>query len=109
MKFKFPKYIDIGDTRFHITYDYKNDDGASFQYPSKGKKAYIKFGMLNHNVNKLQFLNFVIHELKEIIQIEQAARFSNNDVTGSYLFSYNHAKHSDLCCRLSELLTHFIV
>jgi len=108
MIFKYPKKISIGDTVFNIKYNYKKDGGAKFQYPDNGKPAYIEFDMLNHKANPLQFLNFVIHELKEIIQIEQATRFSNNDVSGSYLFCYNHAKHSDLCCRLTELLTHFI-
>ncbi len=108
MKFKYPKKIIVGDTEFHIKYNYKSESGAKFQYPDKGEKAFVEFGMLNHKANPQQFLNFVIHEFKEIIQVEQATRYCSNDVSGTYLFSYNHVKHSDLCCRLSEILTHFI-
>lgn len=106
MKFKYPKVILIGETAFHITYDSKNDD-ASFQYPYKGKKAYIKFGMQNHKINPVGFLHMVIHELKEIIQIEQSTRIKNYGKE-IYEFHYNHNEHQNTCCRLAGLLTNFI-
>ena len=107
MKYKYPKKITIGDTKFKIIYDYKNDDGAEFSYPSQGKKGYIKFGMANHKKHPEQFLNYIIHELKEIIQIEQSTRLWRRG-TECYEFHYTHAEHTDLCARLSSLLREFI-
>lgn len=107
MKYKYPKKITIGQTVFHIKYDKKSDDGAKFRYPHKNKRAYIEFGMRNHEANPLAFLGTLIHELKEIIQIEQSTRMfvrGNN----SYIFHYTHQQHDDLCGRLAELLTQFI-
>jgi len=107
MKYKYPKKITIGDTVFHIKYNWKKDNGARFKYPTEGKKARIEFDMLNHKTSPLQFLNFLIHEFKEIIQIEQCTRFYNRG-HANYEFHYDHIQHSDMCCRLTELLTHFI-
>ena len=97
----------MGDVVFKIIYDYSDDSGASFSYPHKGKGAFIKFGMKVHKDNPLQFLHFVIHELKEIIQIEQSTRLYNQGKDG-YEFHYTHAEHSDLCCRLAGLLSYFL-
>ena len=107
MKFKYPKKITIGDTVFTIEYDYTCDDGAYFQYPDKGKKALLKFGMKNHKANPEQFLNHLIHELKEIIQVEQSTRLFRRGAD-SYEFHYTHSEHSDLCSRLSGLLLNFL-
>lgn len=105
MKFKFPKKIQIGETEFKVIYDYKGT-GASFIYPDSTTPAFIKFGMKNYKSNPLTFLGHLIHELKEIIQVEQTTRFSNRDE--NYIFSYNHPQHDDLCSRLAGLLNNFI-
>lgn len=109
MKFKFPKKIMIGDTLFHITYD-KKTNGAEFQYPYKGEKAYINIGIRNIKVNPTRVLSMIIHELKEIIQIEQVVRFDRRDEhsDNTYEFHYSHKEHSDLCSRLGGLLDNFI-
>jgi len=107
MKYKYPKKVTIGDTLFRIEYDYKCCEGASFSYPSDGKKAFIKFGMKNHNANPEQFFNMVIHEIKEILNVEQSTRFWRRGTDG-YEFHYTHAEHSDLCCRLSSIIRKFI-
>lgn len=107
MKYKYPKKIVIGDTVFKIIYDYNCDEGASFNYPTNGKKAFVKFGMKNHKINSREFLHFIIHEFKEIIQIEQSTRMHNRGAD-IFEFHYKHQEHSDLCCRLSEILTRFI-
>ena len=108
MKFKFPKTITIGETIFHIEYDYKKENGASFQYALNGEKAFFKFGMLNHKNNPLEFFSMLIHELKEVIQIEQGTRFRRNANSDSCMFVYNHKEHTDMCCRLTSLLEQFI-
>jgi len=107
MKYKYPKSITIGDTKFKITYDYDNDDGSSFQYPDGDKKAVIRFSMRSHKKNPEQFLSRIIHELKEIIHIEQSTRLWRRGTDG-YEFHYTHSEHTDLCCRLSKLLKKFI-
>ena len=107
MKFKYPKKITIGSTEFKIIYDYKSDFGACFSFPANGTKAFVKFGMLSHKTNPLIFLDYVIHEFKEIIQVEQSARFYNNGTT-DFVFNYNHSQHQDLCARLAEVLNQFI-
>ena len=106
MKYKYPNSILIGDTNFKIIYDYDYED-ASYQYSTDKEQGYIKFGMKNHKYHSEQFLSFLIHELKEIIQIEQSTRFfkRGND---NYEFHYSHSEHSDLCCRLAGLLIQFI-
>ena len=106
MKYKYPKKITIGNTKFKISYNYKKD-GAEFLYSSPTKKAYIMFGMNCHKKNPEQFLGMVIHELKEIIQIEQSTRLWRQGTDG-FEFHYNHAEHTDLCNRLSSELKKFI-
>ncbi|RLI65900.1 MAG: hypothetical protein DRO67_01985 [Candidatus Asgardarchaeum californiense] len=107
MKYKYPKKITIGDTKFKIIYDYNDDSGASFSYPSDGQKAFIRFGMKNHKEHPEQFLNHLLHELKEIVQVEQSTRMWKRGADG-YEFHYSHSEHTDLCCRLSSLLRKFI-
>ena len=107
MKYKYPETVLIGDTNFVITYDYTSHDGASFVYPTKEEPGKIIFGMEEHKTHPEQFLSFLIHELKEIIQVEQSTRLFNRG-KDNYEFHYNHSEHSDLCCRLSGLLTQFI-
>ena len=106
MKYKYPKKITIGNTKFKINYNYK-EDGAEFQYPSHNKKAYIMFGMACHKKSPEQFLSLIIHELKEIIQIEQSTRLWRRG-TDEYEFHYTHVEHADLCNRLSNALVKFI-
>ena len=107
MEYKYPKSITIGDTVFKVIYDYKNDGNASFQFAQEGKQAFIKIGMKHHKVNPLTFLNCVIHELKEIIQIEQSTRIYNSG-KNCYEFHYAHAEHNEFCSRLAGLLNKFI-
>ena len=106
MKYKYPKKIVIGNTEFKIKYNYKKD-GAEFLYSSPNKKAYIIFGMACHKKNPEQFLGLIIHELKEIIQIEQSTRLWRRG-TDEYEFHYTHVEHADLCNRLSNALVKFI-
>ena len=106
MEFKFPKKLQIGDNLFKINYD-KNTVGAEFSYPDGEEEAFITISTKEFKSNPTGFLSNVIHELKEIIQIEQSTRFTvRNDL--SYKFIYDHSHHTDLCSRLTELLTHFI-
>lgn len=107
MKFKFPKTITVGDTIFEIKYD-KKSTGGSFIYPRKNKKGLITIGVETIKTNPNRFLNVVIHELKEIIQVEQDTRLYRNSEENSYVFHYSHAEHTDLCARLASLLTLFI-
>lgn len=106
MKFKFPKKIQIGDVEWNIVYD-KKTTGASVVYPCKDKNGVIKIGIETIKTNPSRFLSNVIHELKEVIQIEQGV-WHQKEGTNDILFSYNHSQHTDLCARLTELLIHFI-
>ena len=107
MEYKFLKKITIGDITFKIIYDYKSDAGASFCYPDDNKSAFIKFGMKNYKVNPASFLMMLIHEVKEILHIEQSTRFWRRGLD-SYEFHYTHAEHSDLCSRLAGILLQFM-
>ena len=53
-------------------------------------------------------INKILHELKEIIQIEQATRFKRIDESCNYEFHYSHKEHTELCSRLAGLLSQFI-
>ncbi len=95
----------IGEDIFKIKYD-KNSLGASFCFAdTKRKYGNITIGIASKN--KIHTLNLLIHELKEIIQVQQHARFSN-DLNASYEFHYNHAQHQELCERLAGVLTFFL-
>lgn len=107
MEFKYPKKILVGDVEFKIIYDYKSGAGAEFCYPDNIEKAFVKFGMMNIKQNPLSFLNMVIHEFKEILQVEQGARLFNR-AEDNYVFHYNHSQHGDMCCRLAGILNEFI-
>lgn len=105
MQFKYPKKIKIGSTLFLIRYN-KDHNGASLSYPDGENKAFIEFGMRGHKNNPLRYLELVIHELKEIIQIEQSTRYQRGG--SGYTFIYTHDEHEDLCGRLAGLLSKFI-
>ncbi len=107
MKFKFPKKITIGDGEFYVKYDPKRSD-AEFQYPYNKKKGFLIIGTENIKLNPVRVLAMIIHELKEIIQVEQCTRFESRDAANSYQFHYTHKEHSDLCSRLACLLDNFI-
>ena len=107
MEYKYPKKVTVGSEVFNIIYDYKNDDGASFSFPKDGKPAYVKFGMKCHKVSPLFFLDCVIHEFKEIIQMEQGSQ-AFFPARSHYEFHYSHGEHTDLCSRLAQVVSLFI-
>ena len=107
MNFKYPKSITVAEIKFKIIYDYKSQEGASFSFPHEGKEAFVKFGMKNHKANPLSFLDYVIHEFKEIIQTGQSSRYYNNG-SDDFEFHYNHKQHQDLCGQLAGILDKFI-
>jgi hypothetical protein len=105
VKFKYPKKITIGGRKFKLIYDKNDDAGAHFSFNGDEEHPFphIFFGMKNtHN-----FLEIVIHELKEIIQIEQDTRLTKGN-DGMRVFHYIHAEHTDLCSRLAGHLKKFI-
>ena len=103
------KKITIGDTIFEVKWDKKNTGGEfSYCWPKKNKKAYIRISTIDEKLNPVAVLNIIIHELKEIIQVEQSTRFGRIDETKSYEFHYTHKEHTELCSRLAGLLNEFI-
>lgn len=92
----------IGSVPWNIVWD-KKDGGGSFNYGSRK----IIIGLKDNS--NVQLLEIIIHELKEIIQIEQATRYNRIDADNNYEFHYSHKEHTDLCARLSGLLNEFIV
>ncbi len=106
MEFKFPRKIIVGDIVFKMKYD-KKMDGAEFKYPEGKTPGLVTIGMRDFEGNPLTFLNYVMHEFKEIIQIEHGARLFNR-TTDSYEFHYTHKEHTDVCSRLAGILNQFI-
>ena len=106
MKYRDPKKITIGSTNFKVKYNGGEPvQEAHFSYRGDNEHPYphIYFGTRKGD----EFLELVIHELKEIIQIEQDTRLlKRNDNT--FIFNYTHAEHTDLCARLAGLLNEFI-
>jgi len=107
IQYKFPKKIIIGDIEFEMRYDNKRN-GGEFSYPYKKDKGFIIIGTSDLKINPPRFLAILIHELKEIIQVEQSTRFDRCDEAKNYEFHYTHKEHTDLCARLAGLLTQFI-
>lgn len=94
--------IRVGSTDFKIVWN-KSVDGGAFSYKDKKLTIGIK------NRTTVEIFNTIIHELKEMIHIEQWTRFDDGSASGQYLFVYNHDRHDELCSRLAGLLEQFIV
>ena len=109
MKIKKIKKITIGDVVWNIKWD-KKEDGGSFTYPWGKKKieGTIRISIIDEKVNPLRVLGILIHELKEVIQVEQSVRYDRGDESKNYEFHYSHKEHTDLCSRLAGLLNEFI-
>lgn len=109
MKIKKIKKIVIGDTLFFLKWD-KKKDGGEFSYPwgENKKRGLIRISIVDEKVNPIGVLNIIIHELKEIIQVEQRTRYERGDENKAYEFHYTHKEHTDLCSRLAGLLNEFI-
>ena len=111
MKLKFPKTIQINDITFKVITD-PEWEGASLTYWDKDKKGNatlgnIKIGTYLLKTNPFSVLSLIIHELKEIIQIEQGTRY-HKPSDESYEFHYNHKEHQAMCSQLGGLLKEFI-
>jgi len=109
MKIKKLKKITIGDVVWDIKWDKKKDDGE-FVYPwgKEKTRGFIRIGIIDEKVNPTRVLGILIHELKEIIQVEQSVRYIRTDEHKNYEFHYTHKDHTDLCARLAGLLNEFI-
>ena len=104
MEYKYPKKITIGSIVFKIYYSKKEGSShVGYKSDKKHKGPHIFFGLGSPD----SFLDLVIHELKEIIQIEQDTRMNKRN-EGACLFHYNHTQHEQLCSTLAGLLTKFI-
>ena len=112
MKLKFPKKIRVGDTEFKVKQNLKSSD-SSFSYWDGDNKVEqtgeLIIGTFHLKTNSTRILTAIIHELKEIIQVEQGVRFEDPTERKNYQFHYCHKEHTDLCSRLAGLLTEFIV
>ena len=106
MRLIYRKKIRIGAITFRILYDPKSD-GAEFSYPTKKRKAFIRIGTLYAKTAPAYVFGLILHELKEILQIEQSTRYFH---PGEWVWSfhYNHSEHTALCCQLAGLLEQFI-
>jgi len=103
MKLKFPKKIQIDDVIWNIKYD-KKEAGGSFNYD----KHLLKIGTKLYKEQPIRTFVVIIHELKEIIQVQQTTRFLRDDCDSDYIFVYDHRQHTDFCYRLAGLLNNFI-
>ena len=93
------KNITIGDIDYRIVWDEKQSGGS---FSARDKKIII-----GTNLGTTRTFGVLLHELKEMIQMEQGTRFLGN-TTDDFVFFYGHAQHSDLCSRLTEYLTKFL-
>ena len=107
MTIKKIKKILIGDCNYDIIWDKENNDGE-FSFSWKGKNGFIRIGTREEKNNPERVLNILIHELKEIIQVEQMTRYERQDENRAYEFHYTHREHAELCSRLAGLLSKFI-
>jgi len=112
MKLKFPKTIRIGDVTYNVKTDKERSD-AEFYTWSKNKKGKVMRGDILIGTHLLEIepitvLASIIHELKEIIQMEQATRFQDPSEKENYQFHYHHKEHTDLCARLAGALSEFL-
>ena len=103
MKIKKIKKIDIGDSEFTIIWNDK-ENGGFFNM----SECTISIGCKNIKTQPIVTFNIIIHELKEIIQIFQCTRYNRPDEERCFEFHYTHKEHTDLCYRLSGLLSKFI-
>lgn len=103
MKLKFPKTIQIGDHKFKVKTDSERGDGY-FSYTD----GVLFIGTKKLRTQPSRVLGIIIHELKEMIQVEQATRYIREDDDTCYEFHYTHKDHAELCSRLAGLLTEFI-
>ena len=94
------KKITIGSLEFDIIWD-KTTGGGHFSYRNREIMVGTKLG------GDYAF-SILMHELKEIIQVEQGTRYERMDEHDNFHFNYTHAEHSDLCSRLAGLLIKFI-
>ena len=94
----------IGDHIFKVVTD-NSHSGGSFSY-AEGK---ITIGTKRLSTQPCSVLNVIIHEIKEIIQVEQYTRYERPDEEGNYEFHYSHKEHTKLCSRLAGILDQFIV
>ena len=109
MKYKFIREIRIGDQVFKVKWDKSpNRILGNFHYATDKKCACIAIGTMYLKTNPESVLSAIIHELKEIIQIEQSTRYNRTDGDNIHEFHYTHREHTDLCNRLAGLLFKFI-
>ena len=106
MKLKFPKTLKVDEQVFKIVYDPKAHD-ASFAFADGKKPATVRIGIADLSTAPLSVLSRIVHELKEIIHIQQATRYRRID-NDEYEFHYSHKEHTEMCCRLAGLLDEFI-
>ena len=113
MKFKWPKKITIGDTEYKIKYDGSTSGGEFYMYDEDNDNKVkgggcIVIGTKLKAVSPTAILSVFIHEVKEIIQINQSVRYKRPDDSTAYEFHYSHREHTDLCQRLANALDQFI-
>jgi len=111
MKIKFPKTITIGDTTVKVETDLKRTGGEFYTWSEdtgKVTEGKLIIGTKLLTIHPTIVLSTIIHELKEIIQVEQHTRYKRPDESTSYEFHYTHKEHTDLCSRLASALSQFI-
>ncbi|HBC89565.1 MAG TPA: hypothetical protein DCZ94_21720 [Lentisphaeria bacterium] len=100
MKLRRLKRIRIGEVIFTVKWDSK-DDGGYFDY---GEKT-ISIGIKG---NTMRQFAVIVHEIKEILNINQYVRYTRPDTLKDYEFHYGHREHSAMCNDLAGILNEFI-
>ena len=100
MKIRRIKKIRISDIEYEVKWK-KGTYNARFDMRDK----VIEIGTEGDDMQKLAL---IIHELKEILHIEQSSRYVTRH-DDSYIFVYDHGKHEEICNRLAGLLNEFII
>ena len=100
MKVKRLRKIRISENVFNITWD-KEEWGARFDI---GK---LEINIGTRSQEEMSIFTNVLHEIKEILHCLQRTRYLSGEHV-DYLFSYSHKEHTDLCERLSGILSEFL-
>lgn len=101
MKLKRIRKIRINCLVFNVVWSNKFS-GGSFDYGTKK----IYFGTKRKNEEEI--FESIVHELMELVAVENHTRLRRPDCDSDYIFIYDHRQHSTMMLALAGLLCQFI-
>lgn len=101
MKINRIKTLKVNSFTFKVVWDHKRG-GASLSYP----ELEIVIGCKVKDEGVL--LNYICHELWELVAIETHVRLHRPDVEDDFIFVYDHRQHDLMVNMFASLLSQFI-